>query len=182
VKTPFLPILWRPADAWGAVAAARPGWRRSLFGHAAPLALVPALAWPIGHAVDPIGPDVATRSFPVSFVATFLMCLAAVALVAAVIHALAPVFEVRRQWDAAMAVSALSATPVLLASPFLASAALTILVVVALFHSCFLCGLGVRRLLGCASEDAAMYVAAVVVAASLAGFLLGGLSSAAGIL
>jgi hypothetical protein len=71
---------------------------------------------------------------------------------------------------------------VLLASPLLASAVLTILVIVALFHACFLCGIGVRRVLGCRGEDAAMYVAAVGFVSVLAGLLLGGLSSAAGIL
>ena len=81
-----------------------------------------------------------------------------------------------------MAVAAYSSVPVFLASPLLASATLTILVMCAFFHACVLCAMGLRRLLGCSSEDAPMYVAAAGFVAGLAGMLAGGLSSAAGIL
>jgi hypothetical protein len=60
-----------------------------------------------------------------------------------------------------MAVAAYSSVPVLLASPLLASAVMTVLVVVALLQGCVLCAVGLRRVLGCSGEDAAMYVAAV---------------------
>ena len=158
-----LRILWRPEAAWDAVRIAAPTWHRSLFGLAAPLALLPA-------------------SLAASFVATFALCLVAVLVAAAAIYALAPVFAAARSWDRAMAVAAYSSVPVFLASPLLASAVLTILVIAALFHACFLCSIGVRRLLGCRSEDAALYVAAAGFVAGVAGLVLGGLSSAAGFL
>ena len=163
--------------------AAAPRWQRSLFGLAAPLSLVPAIAWPIGHALDPIGPDGASaRSLAVSSGTTFAFCLAAVLVVAAASYALAPVFSVARHWDRAMAIAVYSAVPVFLASPLLASAVLTIVVIAALFHACFLCSIGLRQLLGCRNEDAAMYVAAAGFVSGAAGLVLGGLSSAAGIL
>jgi len=178
-----LRILWRPEAAWDAVHAAAPGWRRSLFGLAAPLALVPAFAWPIGHAADPIGPGTTTAlSLATSVAVTFAFCLFAVLAVAAAIYALAPLFSAGRHWDRAVAVAAYSSVPIFLASPLLASAVLTILVVVAFFHGCFLCGIGLRRLLGCSGEDAAMYVAAIAFVSGLAVAVLGGLSSAVGIL
>jgi hypothetical protein len=183
LNSPSLRILWRPEEAWDAVRIAAPSWRRTLFGLAAPLALLPAIAWPLGHAVDPIGPDVAAaRSLAASFGATFLLCLLAVLVAAAAIYALAPVFSTARHWDRAMAVAVYSAIPVFLASPLLASAVLTILVIAALFHAFFLCSIGLRRLLGCRSEDAAMYVAAAGFVAGFVGIVLGGLSSAVGIL
>ena len=163
--------------------SATPAWARSLLGRVAPLALLPAVAWPIGHALDPIGPQALSASALVaSGAVTFAMCLAAVLITAAAIYALAPLFEARRDWDGAMAVTASASTPVLIASPLLAWATLAILVVVAFIHGCVLCRLGVQRVLGCRSEDAAMYVAAAGFVAGIAGMVLGGLSSAAGIL
>ena len=183
LNNPSLRILWRPEEAWDAVRIAAPAWHRSLLGLAAPLALIPAVAWPIGHAVDPIGPGgTSARSLAASFGATFVLCLVAVLVAAAAIYALAPVFSAKRHWDRAMAVAVYSGVPVFLASPLLASAVLTILAIAALFHACFLCSIGLRCLLGCRSEDAAMYVAAAGFVSGLAGMVLGGLSSLAGIL
>ena len=113
---------------------------------------------------------------------TFFLCLATVAIAAAAIHVLAPHFSAERHWDGAMAVAAYSSVPVFIASPLLASATLTIVLVVAFFHSCVLCAIGMRRVLGCPSEETAMYVAAVGFVCGLAAMILGGLSSAAGIL
>ena len=176
-------ILRHPDEGWVAVREAGQGWRRALFGHAAPLALIPALAWPLGHSLDPIGPQAWPLSaLAASFASTFVFCVATVAIAAAAIYALAPLFEAKRDWNAAMAVAAYASTPVFLAAPLLAWASLTILVVVAFFHSCVLCRFGVQRLLGCRGDDAAMYVAAIGFVSALAGIVLGGLSSAAGIL
>ena len=178
-----LRLLWRPEEAWDAVRSSMPRWRRVLCGIVAPLALLPAAAWPLGHVANPIGPgEVTARSLAVSVGGTFAFCVATVLVVAAAIYVLAPLFSSQRDWNGAVAVASYSGVPVLLASPLLASAVLTILVIVALFHACFLCGIGVRRVLGCRGEDAAMYVAAVGFVSVLAGLLLGGLSSAAGIL
>ena len=159
-----------------------PGWLHSLAGLVVPLALLPAIAWPIGHALDPIGPDATARSLTASFAITLAFSVAAVVVAAGAIYALAPVFSVQRQWRRAMAVAAYSSVPVFLASPLLAWPTLTILVVAAFFHACVLCSFGLRRLLHCRSEDAAMYVAAAAFVSGIAGLILGGLSGAAGIL
>lgn len=178
-----LRLLWRPEQTWDDLRSAAPRWWRVLSGVVAPLALVPAVAWPLGHASDPIGPGaVAARALAVSFGSTYAFCIATVLVAAAAIHVLAPVFSAERNWDRAVSVASYSSVPVLLASPLLASATLTILVVLAFFHACFLCGIGLRRVLGCRGEDAAMYVAAVGFVSGIAGLVLGGLSSAAGIL
>ena len=178
----LLRILWRPDEGWEAVRTLDPGWLRPLFQVVIPLAVLPAIAWPIGHAVDPIGPDATGRSLTALFAITFAFSVGAVVVAAAAIYALAPVFSVQRRWRHAIAVAAYASVPVFLASPLLASPTLTILVVAAFFHSCVLCSQGLRRLLRCRSEDAAMYVAAAAFVAGLAGLVLGGLSSAAGIL
>lgn len=158
-----LRLLWRPEQAWDAARSAAPGWRRTLAGVGAPLALIPAVTWP-------------------AFATTFVLCLATLLLVAAAIHLLAPLFSTERNWDRAVVVAVYAGTPVFLAAPLLTSAVLTILFIAAFFHACFLCGIGLRRVLGCPGEDAAMFVAAVGFVSALAGLVLGGLSSAAGIL
>jgi hypothetical protein len=183
LSLPLLRIVWRPEQGWQAVLAFHPDWLHSLLSQAVPLSLLPAVAWPLGHALDPIGPQVVSvASLAASCLATFGLCVATVLLAAAAIYVLAPFFEVQRQWDGAMAVAAHSATPLLLASPLLVSATLTILVVVALFHSCLLCTLGLQRLLRCRRDDAPMFVAAVAMAVVLSGLVLGGLASSTGLL
>ena len=179
-----LRIIWGPREAWLAVRSADPGWQRSLLGHAAPLAFIPALGWPLGDALDPAGPAAvaSASSLAAAAITTFVLCLATVVVVAGAIYALAPEFGAPRHWNRAVAVAAYSSTPVLLAVPLLASATLTILFIASLFHACLLCGLGLQRLVGCRGEDAAMYVAAVGFVAGIAGLVLGGLSSAVGIL
>ena len=163
--------------------SAIPAWPRSLLGRVAPLALLPAIAWPLGHAADPIGSETLRFSALVlSGTVAFAFSLATVLIAAAALYALAPLFEAKRDWNGAMAVAASASTPVLIASPLLAWATLAILVIVAFIHGCVLCRLGVQRVLGCRSEDAAMYVAAAGFVAGIAGMVLGGLSSAAGIL
>ena len=161
LNSPLLRILWRPDEGWERVRALDPGWLRSL-GAIVPLAVLPALTGP--------------------FATTFVFCVIAVVVAAGAIYALAPVFAVRRHWQHAMAVAAYSSVPVFLASPLIASPTLTILVIAAFFHSCVLCSFGLRRVLRCRGEDAAMYVAAAGFVAAVAGLVLGGLSSAAGIL
>ena len=178
-----LRLLWRPEQTWDAVRSAAPKWQRLLYGIIAPLSLLPAVAWPLGHAADPAGPgEVTLRSLAASAGSAFALCVATVLVVAAAIYMLAPLFSVQRGWDRAVAVASYSSVPVFLASPLLASAVLTIVVIVAFFHACFLCSLGLRRVLGCRGEDASLYVAAAGFVSALAGLLLGGLSSAAGIL
>ena len=178
-----LRLLWRPEQAWDAVQSTVPKWQRPLCGLVVPLALLPAAAWPLGHAADPIGPgSVAALSLALSAAGTFAFCILTVVVVAAAIYALAPLFSAQRSWDRAMAVASYSSVPVFLASPLLASAVLTILVIAAFFHTCFVCGIGLRRVVGCRGEDSALYVAAVGFVSALAGLLLGGLSGAAGIL
>lgn len=178
-----LRLLWRPEETWDAVHSDVPEWQRVVGGVVAPLALLPATAWPFGHAADPIGPgEVTARTLAVSFASTFAFCVASVLLLAAAIYLLAPVFSSRRSWDRAAAVAAYSTVPVFLVSPLLSSAVLTILVIIALFHACFLCAIGLRRVVGCPGEDAALYAAAAGFVSVLAGLLLGGLSGAAGIL
>ena len=183
LKNPFLSIVLRPGAGWEAVRAAPPRWHAALLYHVAPLALLPAIAWPIGHALDPIGPQaLAPAWFAGSFAMTFGFCIAAVALTAAALHALAPFFGAARHWDRAFAVAAYSSTPVLLAGPLLVSAVLAIVAVVAFFHACALGALGVERVLGCRGEDAAMYVAGAALLSGAGGLALGALCGIAGIL
>jgi hypothetical protein len=95
---------------------------------------------------------------------------------------LAPVFGVARSWDRSIALASYASTPVLLSWFLLLYPPLAVLPIAALLHCFALCYLGVQQLLECRESEAAMFVAAAWVFSIVGGMLLGGLSSAAGLL
>jgi Yip1-like protein len=163
--TPILPslsIVYRPTTTWQAVRAARPGWAASLLVQVLPFALLCAVAWP-------------------SF-GTVVLTLVAVVILALAFFVLAPVFDVARSWDRSMALAAYASTPVLLSWFLLVFPPFMVVPVAALIHCFALCYLGVQQLLECRESEAAMFVAAAWVLSAIAGMLLGGLCSAAGLI
>jgi hypothetical protein len=144
------------------VRAARPRWPVSLAVQVLPFALLCTLAWPA--------------------VSTVLISLAAVATLGLGFFVLAPVFGVARSWDRSVAVAAYASTPVLLSWFLLLYPPLIILPVAALLHCFALCYLGVQHVLECKESEAALFVAAAWVFSVVGSMLLGGLSSAAGLL
>jgi len=144
------------------VRAARPRWVVSLAVQVLPFALLCTLAWPR--------------------VSTLFVSLAAVAMLGLGFFALAPVFGVARSWDRSLAVAAYASTPALLSWFLLLYPPFIILPVAALLHCFALCYLGVQHVLECRESEAALFVAAAWVFSAVGSMLLGGLSSAAGLL
>lgn len=142
--------------------AARPGWAASLGVQVLPFALLCALAWP--------------------GVGTVLISLGAVLTLGLGFFLLAPWFDVARSWDRSLAVAAYASTPVLLSWSLLLYPPLMILPIVALLHCFALCYLGVQHVLECRESEAALFVAAAWIFSAVGSMLLGGLSSAAGLL
>jgi hypothetical protein len=115
-------------------------------------------------------------------VRTIVVLLAAVTILALALFVLAPWFEAARSWDRAMAVACYASTPVLLSWFLLLFPPFAVLPIVALLHCFALCYLGVQQLLDCRESEAAMFVAGAWVFSAVAGMLLGGLCSAAGLI
>ena len=179
---PSLAIVFRPRLTWEALGRDVPSWTRSLGRHALPLALVPAVAWPVGRWLTGMSGAANAGDIAGAFVATVLFTLASLLIVAAAIYVLSPFFGVARQWNGCVAVAAYSSTPVLLAGALLFNPVLIIASVAALLHGLVLCSVGMNVLLGCRDSDTAAYVAAVSVASLLASMALGALCSAIGLI
>ena len=146
-----------------------------------PLALLPALAWPVGQAASG---DLAwsPQALAASFVTTLASSLATVLLLAAAFYLLAPFFDASRHWSRSVGVAAYAATPVLAAGALLVLPVLIVACVVACLHAFALCYLGVQQMLGCRESDAAFFVAAACMAALVLSMLLAGLCGAVGLL
>jgi hypothetical protein len=170
-----LDITLRPTAAWQAIRTVKPRWTRSLLGHALPLALLPATAWPVGQS--------ASGSAAVfSFASTLVFSLASVVLFALGVYVLSSFFEAERDWDRSMAVAAYASTPVLLCGALLVIPLLVIASLAGFVHFLVLAHLGLQRVLGCRADDAAGFTAASCLFAAVASMVLGGLCSAAGLI
>jgi hypothetical protein len=179
---PSFAIVFRPRLTWEALGRDVPSWSRSLGRHALPLALVPAVAWPVGRWLAGTSTLSGTRELAGAFLATVLLTLASLLIVALAIYVLAPFFEVPRQWNRSVAVAAYSSTPVLLAGALLFNPVLIIASVAAFLHGLVLCSVGMNVLLGCRDSDTAAYVAAVSVLSLVGSMALGALCSAIGLI
>jgi hypothetical protein len=180
LPSPF-DVTFRPTAAWVALRAADPSWTRSLLEQALPLALLPALAWPLGQASS--GRLAGTfEALAASFLATLLFSLATILLFAAGLFVLSPFFEAPRHWGRCVALAAFSASPVLIVGALLVVPVLVVACVAACVHALALSYLGARHLLGCPESDAAFFVAAACMFALVSSMLLGGLCSAAGLI
>jgi hypothetical protein len=176
----FLRILLRPEATWREIRAADPGAGRILLTHALPLCLLPAVAWPAGRALT--GMATGYSAAAAAFVATVLLSLACIALLAAGIYLLAGFFEAVRSWRRSFAVAAYSATPVLLCGALLFVPLLVIASVGGFLFGLGLCGIGLRVMLDCREGQAAGYVAGSGLFLGATSMALGALCSAIGLI
>jgi len=173
-------IVLRPSGSWATLRTATPRWTRSLLAHALPLALLPAIAWPVGQSLVADSGISGWPGIAGGFVATLLLTLACLLLTAAAIHVLAPFFGVPRHWDRAVAVAVHASTPVLLCGALLFVPVLVVASVAALIHALVLCSLGLRIVMGCKEEDCPAFVACIAMLSGAAAMGLGALCSAIG--
>jgi len=168
-----------PAAEWRVIATSLPAERGTILWHAVVLSALTAIAWSLGVAWAPMHPG-APLPFVLSVITTFLLCMAAVAMLAGSVAVLLPMYGRPRDWLRAWAVGTYSATPVLLSGVLLVVPVLVIAIVIALPYACYLLFLGLQEVLGVTRGDAAEFTAASLLAMVLASVVFGGLLSAIG--
>jgi hypothetical protein len=161
--------------------AADPHWTRPLLGHALPLSLLPAIAWPIGQSLAGVLPA-DMESLGRAFAATAVFSLASVLLLGLGIFVLAPLFRCPRLWGRSMAIAAYASTPVLLSGGLLFVPMLVLACFAAFAFLFVLCDMGVTELLGCREAESASYVVGSCLFAGVGSMALGALCSAAGLI
>ncbi len=181
LKSPSASILFQPAAAWLALGEADPPWTGTLLRHVFPLALLPALAWPIGQAGAGALPG-EPAALVHAFLATFAFSVASVMLLALGLFALSPFFRCQRGWNRCFTIAAYASTPVLLSGALLFIPLLVLVSFAAFAFFFVLCDMGVKQVLGCRESDAASFVVVACVFAFAASMALGALCSAAGLI
>jgi len=160
-------------------------WVRTLSSHVLPLALLPAVAWPVGQALEGRLPDfdaTPLAALAAAFGATFLATVASVIALAAGLWLCEGPAGVVRNWSRSMLVAAYAGTPVLLSGALLFLPVLVLASLIAMLHCFALCHSGARDVLGCPATVADGFTAASIVVAFAVTLAFGALCGAAGIL
>ena len=108
--------------------------------------------------------------------------LVSVAMLAACLVALAPLFDIGRNWPRAFQVAAYGSAPAMLVGPVLVMPDLAFATLLGIFQSFYLLYVGLVEVSGVKEGQSAEYVALVIVALSVASTLLGAAGSSVGIL
>lgn len=172
-----LGILFRPEATWREIRAADPSWMRALLLHAGPLALLPSVAWPVGRAVQGAADSIAG-----SFMATLLLSLACLLLLALGFYLLGPFFEATRNWNRSVVLACYASTPVFLCGAMLVVPLLVIASVGGFLYGIGLCAMGVPVMLDAREKEVAGYVASAAMFSGAASMALGALCSAIGLI
>jgi Yip1 domain len=185
---PLLVRAWRllrsPQSEWAAIAAERSRPLRVFLTYVLPMSALPAIAWAIGIALFP--GDLAFRGETVvdpgsagqlarTALVTFAGSVLAVGTLAAAFFAIAPMYEVRRDWPSALSVAAYGTTPVWLAGVLFVKPSLVSIAVLAVVHACYLYFAGLQRVAGVKRGDAAEFVALAVLLTTIALVVVGAL-------
>jgi hypothetical protein len=178
-----LAILFRPRATWQRIRASDPSWGCSFAGYAAPLALFPSIAWPVGQFLSG---DVAAlasgRAIAAGFMTTLTLTLACVVLLALGVFLLSGFFGLARNWNRAMAIAAYSSTPVLLCGSLLFVPLLVIASAGGFLYGLALCSIGLQEMLGCREGDTAAFVAGAALFLGVSSMALGALCGAIGLI
>jgi hypothetical protein len=178
-------LVLTPAGEWEAIRAEGPAWQDSLGAYALPLALLPALGWASGLALNPVDdPRMVggAAGFALSFVQTLTLSVLNVGVLALGFYLLLPLYDLRRDWNAAAAVAAYGSTPVLLSGILLVVPVLVMVSLLGLMHCFYLYYLGVHRVLGSRPSEATGFVAAGCVFTVFVSALIAALASALGVI
>ncbi len=172
-------LMRDPSGAWRRIAAAADPVGRVALAYVAPMSVLPAVAWIAGSFAfpDDIGGAAAARdarAILLSGLWTFLGSLITVALLAAAIAAVAPMYGIRRDYSGAFRVAAFALTPIWLAGVLLVKPVLLLALLVAAMHACFLLHAGLRGVLGVREGDASEYVAVSLFLTGVASTFVGG--------
>jgi hypothetical protein len=178
-----------PQEAWSAAAAEISAPLSILGAFLCPLACIPAVCWTVGRmlsADDPAqdrGDDVLSAAQLLHGGLSVIGCaLLSVAVLAAALFALAPLFSCPRDWPRAFQVASYSSAPLFLGGVVLLLPEASYVLLLAVFQGAYLLYGGVQRVLGVREDRAAEYVALGTVLLVAVSTLLGGVGGALGIL
>jgi hypothetical protein len=173
-------LILSPSDAWRVAAERVPAPLTTFASFLCPLACVPALSWTGGRMLSGEGQSIAQMTYGgVSMLGGTLM---SVAVLAAALYVLAPLFACQRDWPRAFQVGSYSSAPVLLGGAVLLVPGVEYVMLLALFHGAYLLYAGVQTVLGVKEDRAAEYVALATVLFIAASTVLGGVAGALGVL
>lgn len=183
-----LRMTFSPAEEWPAVARESPSAPMLFVSFVFPLACIPAACWALNRIL--FGDERRPGAVPVSDLAqsahgglsVFACAVASIALLAAAVFALAPLFGRPRDWPKAVQVSACSSAPVFLAGFLLLLPDLSYLLLPPAFQSAYLLYGGLQHVMGVREDQAAEYVALDIVLLIVGSTMLGGLGSGLGVL
>ena len=181
-------LLRHPDTEWRVIAA-EPPVPAALAGYLLPHACLITFSWMAGLAMfglfgargEPATVLPAARIAHIGLV-TFFGTLLTVALVAAAIWLIAPMYGVVRAWLRSLQVATYASTPLLLAGLLLLVPVLVLATVLAVVPALYHLHAGLRAGLGVKAGDATEYVAIVCLAVSVALTLVGGVAGGLGLI
>lgn len=179
-------LIVSPAREWAAIAADGESWITVALRYVLPLAAVPAVAWMAGRALFPGdlvtgesgSPARAPAALAWSGAVAFCGSILWVTILAAAFCAVAPLFDVRRDWPRSWKVAAYGTTPVWLVGVLLVKPVLVGLLLVAMLHCSYLYYAGLRVVAKVREGAAAEYVGVALFLALVASTLLGAVLAA----
>lgn len=178
-------IILRPEAEWQAIAEEREGVASFAASYVAPLALIGPIAFVCGALAAPFGLT-PTAAASAVWAGLFTQVLG-LAVTAAVIWLIAPLYGVRRDFLAGFRVVAYAATPVwlagiVLAVPLQRFPLLVVIILIALMHGLYLFHLGLHHVTGIPRRDAAECAGAVAFSSLVLSTLVGYYGSAIGLI
>lgn len=157
--------LMRAEDlAWDALRSDSLAARMRLQRVVLALSVMTGLAWASGTSVMPLVSGT-EPAFAWVFARTFLLCIAAIALLTLALVVLLPMYGCCCDWHGASLLASASATPMLLCGVLLFHPKAVVVMVPAALHSAYLLYSGSQRVLAVAPADAAEYSAVVMLLA-----------------
>ena len=150
--------------AWDALRSDSMVARMLLLHVVLPLSATTSLAWAVGTSLMPLVSG-AEPAFAWVFVRTFLLCIAAIALLILALVVLLPMYGCRSDWRGASLLASASAMPMLLCGVLLFYPKAVLVMVPAALHAAYLLYSGSQRMLAVATADAAEYSAVVMLLA-----------------
>ncbi len=175
-----LRLIASPGEEWKRIAQESPTPFTTLVRFVVPLACIPAVSW--GLCLYLFGRGVPSQNLPNSgalpdfiqgALVAFCGSVVSVFLLAGAVMLLAPVFGRPRLWSRSFQVAGFSSAPVLVAGVVLVVPNLAFALMVAGLHGFYLLHGGVRDMLGVKADDAAEYVALVMIVFLVASSILG---------
>lgn len=128
------------------------------------LSALTGLAWATGTGLMPLVAGT-EPAFAWTFVRTFLLCLASIALLAVALAVPLPLYGRQRAWRHALLLASVSVLPMLLCGVLLFYPKAVLVMVPAALQGAYLIFSGSQRVLGVAAADAAEYSAVAMLAA-----------------